>query len=97
MAHLICWASGLLQVIPGDKIVDEGPVILAKGSSNRLTVAMKTYGEFIEKYNAHYVPGTQDVPTEGREKGSIENDRMTLVIAWQRKLRRSLGEKALRT
>lgn len=90
MAHLICWASGLLQVIPGNEVVEEGPVIIAKGSNARLTVAMKTHGTFVDEFKAHYVPGTRDVPTEGREEGAVHHDRMTLVIAWHKKLPKAL-------
>lgn len=85
MATLVCWASGLLEIHAPNK-TPEGPVVIATGSAQRLGVDMRTHGEFVEKYNAYYVPGSRHIPTEGREESAIQRDRMTRVIEWSKKL-----------
>lgn len=87
MASLVCWASGLLSIM-ADKDVPQGsgPVVLMTGTAGRLRSMMVAHGKYIDEHKDFYVPGTQDVPTEGREDGAVQRDRMTIVIAFSRKL-----------
>lgn len=96
MANLICWASGLLQVMPTGE-TPEGPVIIASGLAAKLSIIMRTYGIYSTKYDAYYVPGVHDVPTEGREDGAVQLDRMNLVIAWSKRILPRAKRKALVT
>lgn len=86
MANLVCWASGLLEIKP-TRDTPAGPVIISSGLYKRLEADMRTHGEYVAKYDAWYVPGCLEVPTEGREEGAIHNDRMVIVIEWHEKLR----------
>lgn len=99
MANLVCWASGLLQVLP-NKDTPAGPVVISSGTAGRLNSDMRTWGDYVEHYRGYYVPGCLDVPVEGREEGDVHRDRMTLVIAWSKKLRtakvKRTGVRALR-
>jgi hypothetical protein len=98
MASLICWASGLLEIVP-DKSVppDHGPVVLSTGTAGRLRSEMTAHGQYLDRLTNWYVPGTQDVPTEDREDGAVQHDRMTLVLAFSKKLRLArLKKKGLR-
>lgn len=86
MANLVCWASGLLEIKPTND-TPAGPVIIASGLHARLEADMRTHGEYVAKYDAWYVPGCLDVPTEDREESDVHNDRMIIVIEWSKKLR----------
>lgn len=85
MANLICWASGMLQVLPA-KDTPEGPVIIMSGLAPKLEVLMRTYGLHTTKFDAYYVPGCLDVPTEGRTEADVHHDRMSLVLAWSKRI-----------
>ena len=89
MASLICWASGLLQVVPDKDVPIPGPVVLLTGTAGKLNSLMTAHGEFLKRFEAFYVPRTQDVPTEGRDDGAVQQDRMTLVIEFNKKLQRA--------
>lgn len=89
MASLVCWASGLLEVMMDKDVpIDGGPVVITTGTTNKLVQLVSAHGVYIEKFDGFYVPGCQDVPTEGREDGAVQHDRMTLVMAFGDRLRK---------
>jgi len=85
MANLICWASGLLQVMPTGE-TPEGPVIISSGLAAKLEATMRTHGIYSTKFDAYYVPGVHDVPTKDRLQREIDLDRMKLVIAFEKRI-----------
>ena len=96
MAALICWASGLLEVkADKDVPVDGGPVVIMSGMSGKLRQLMTAHAVFNAggDWQGWCVPGCQDVPTEGREDGAVQQDRMTLVMAFGDRLRRATAKK----
>lgn len=91
MASLICWASGLLEVVM-DKDIDPdkpGPVVLLTGTAGRLHSTMVAHGEYREQHKAFYVPGTQPVPKDEAEAARVQQNNMTQVIAFNKKLQRA--------
>lgn len=89
MAALVCWASGLLEVMKDKDVpVDGGPVVLITGTANKLVQLVSAHGVYVDKFDGFCVPGCQDVPTEGREDGAVQHDRMTIVIAFSDRLRK---------
>lgn len=86
MASLICWASGLLEVIPTKEVpVDIGPIVLMTGPQTRLHSVMSAFGEYRQKIRAWYVPGTQRIP-EDPDAAAKQQENMTLVIAFNKKI-----------
>lgn len=91
MAALVCWASGLMQVVP-DKDVDptpSGPVVLQRGTSGRLNSVMSAHGVFNTEYRGFYVPGCVPVPNDPDAAAKVMQDNMTAVIAFNKKLQRA--------
>jgi len=89
MASLVCWASGLLQVLM-DKDVDptpSGPVVLLTGTAGRLRSTMVAQAEYRDEHKGFYVPGTKPLPEEADANAAQQHDNMTAVIAFNNKLR----------
>jgi hypothetical protein len=86
MASLVCWASGLLDVMM-DKDVspDSGPVVLAHGTAGKLRALMTAHAEYRDKLG-WYVPGTRPIPKDEAVAATIQRDNMTPVIAFNKKL-----------
>ena len=86
---MVCWASGLLEVLM-DKDVqpDGGPIVIMHGTAGKLRQQMTAHGVYIDKLQGWYVPGAQDVATMGHTALQIERARMQLVVAFGQRLRR---------
>lgn len=88
MASLVCWASGLLQILK-DKDVDatpSGPVVLLTGTAGRLRNLMVAHGKYIDDYKGFYVPDTKPLPEDPDANAAQQQENMTAVIAFARKL-----------
>ena len=84
MAILICWASGLLEVKKNsEEQLGSGPVVLARGSAGRLRSLMISHGQQSPLNKTQFVvPGVPELPDQ--------HSRMTVVIAFQKKLNASM-------
>lgn len=62
MASLVCWASGMLEVVM-DKDVPAagGPIVVLTGTAGRLRSEMTAIGQYLEARKNWYVPGTADI------------------------------------
>ncbi len=98
MAALVCWASGLLEVMMDKDVpIDSGPIVLTTGTAGRLRTEMTAHG-VVDEFKAWYVPGTREVLALGRTVLQVERERMDLVIAFNEMLRfkRVKAKKGLR-
>lgn len=87
MASLICWASGLLEVVPTKEVpVDSGPIVLMTGVLSKLVTIATTHGEYRLKTRAWYVPGTKPIPEDPDAAAKQQQENMTLVIAFNKKI-----------
>lgn len=86
MAILICWASGLLEVKKNsEEQLGSGPVVLARGSAGRLRSLMISHGHQSPLNKTQFVvPGVADCDKDD------QHSRMTVVIAFQKKLNASM-------
>ena len=83
MAILVCWASGLLEVKKNsEEELGGGPVVIARGTAGRLRGLMITHGE-LNNHEQFVVPGVAAFPKDD------QYSRMTLVIAFQKKVNQS--------
>lgn len=94
MANLVCWASGLLEVLPNsDTPMDSGPVVLMNGTAGKMHSLMSAHGEYRVYSNARgwYVPGTKPMPEDSDEAAAVQRDNMMLVIEFNKKLHEVKG------
>lgn len=90
MASLICWASGLLQVVPDKEVPYPGPIVLLTGTSNKLNDTMAAQGEFRAEHQGWYVPGCVPIPDgDDNAAGAAQQANMTKVIEFNKKLQRA--------
>jgi len=94
MAKLVCWASGLLEVLPNKDVpAGVGPVVLHSGTIGAMRTLMTLHGEAREQRDgstAWFVPGTKPIPTphvpDSAEIAAIQRDNMTCVLDFAKKL-----------
>lgn len=89
MAALVCWASGLLQILQ-DKDVDHtpsGPVVLLTGTSGRLRSTMVAHSEYRDAHEGFYVPGTAPLPDDEEGNAAQQKLNMDAVLAFNHKLK----------
>lgn len=88
MASLICWASGMLQVVPSKQVPPEGrALVLMSGAAPKLQTLMTRHAEYIQALENWYVPGSQGVKTAGRPDIEVQQDRLALVVIFNERLR----------
>lgn len=95
MASLVCWASGLLNIMQ-DKDVDHspsGPVVLLTGTAGRLTSMLSAHAEHRPDLANFYVPGTKPLPEDPEANAAQQQENMTAVIAFAGKLKRAIAKK----
>jgi len=89
MANLVCWASGLLEILPDkDTPMDSGPVVLVHGTATKLRGLMTVHGQQLDRggVKGWFVPGTKPVPADPEEAAAVQRDNMKLVIEFNKKL-----------
>lgn len=89
MAALICWASGLLEVVQNKDVPDEGgPITLRTGLAGKLLALRAKHGQHNPADGGWYIPGALDVPTEGRTDDDVQQDRLVLLTEFTKQLGR---------
>lgn len=89
MASLICWSSGLLEVVVTGK-VPNGVVVLATGQDARLRSAVlgSKHVEYVDALRGSYITAVRAAV----EAGEGEDALMELVVAFQGVLTRNLKD-----
>lgn len=89
MASLICWSSGLLEVVVTGK-VPEGVVVLAKGQDARLRSAVlgSKHVEYVDVLRGSYITAVRAAAAAGEDQSAL----MELVIVFQGIIARNLKD-----
>lgn len=89
MASLICWTSGLLEVVVTGKVPD-GVVVLAKGQDARLRSAVlgSKHVEYVGALRGNYITAVRAAVAAGEGQDAL----MELVIVFQGIIARNLKD-----
>lgn len=89
MASLICWTSGLLEVVVTGKVPD-GVVVLAKGQDARLRSAVlgSKHVEYVDALRGNYITAVRAAVATGEGQDALTE----LVIVFQGIIARNLKD-----